>query len=445
VGRYLGRFGPPRLALGGADLVLMAMHSPWEGAGRSNNALLIVQGDGPIAPDRVGAALDRFLDVCPWPAARLRRFPLGKLHWAAGRRPAGARPPVRHCAVSTPEALHALLEAELHSAIDPRREPPLRFLIADVAHPPGPARSALVLTWFHPLMDPRGAQNLLAQLARLDQRDGGAPWGAAPPAFVPKRADPRPLRERGRQARRSLEYMRTLSPVSPVSPGTGRAPYGPARFYQESFAEREGDRRGARATREISWRLALVGRAMAELWRRRGLPDTPFLLPVSADLRPKGEPGPIFGNQLAFHFARFRPSETGDVAVLARALRRQMASAVRDGQIEANRVAMDFLQYRPVSRMLRALPWTSGGEVFSFNCADIMDFPSSLDRCFGRRVLNAYHVPAIQPRPGIGVFFNRCAGTNNLVVSWVEGAVDEPEVARIVEVVREGMGWVGIA
>jgi hypothetical protein len=444
VGRYLARFGPRRLALGGADLVLMAMHAPWKGAGRSNNALLAVECDGSIAPDHVRAALDRFLDVCPWPAARLRRFPLGKLHWAAGRRAAPARPHVRHCAVSTPGTLHALLEAELGSAIDPSREPPVRFLIADEEDARGPTRSTLVLTWFHPLMDPRGAQTFLAQLSCLDQRDGRATWGAGPAPFLPAPADPRPLRERGRQARRSLEYMRTLAVAPPVSPGTGRAPYGPVRFRQESFAEREGGRRGAHATRAISWRLAIVGKAMAELWRRRGLPDTPFLLPVSADLRPKGEPGPMFGNQLAFHFARFRPSETGDVAVLARALRRQMASAVRDGQIEANRVAMDFLQYRPVRSMLRALPWTSGGEVFSFNCADIMDLPPALARCFGRRVQNAYHVPAIQPRPGIGVFFNRCAGTNNLVVSWVEGAVDPTEVARIVEVVREGMGWISI-
>jgi len=425
----------------------MAMHSPWKGAGRSNNALLVVQFDGRIPPDRVRGALARFLDVCPWPAARLRRFPLGKLHWAAGRRTTRGLPSVRHAVVSTPAALHREIEAELHSAIDPRREPPLRLLVADRGDTPDAAGSALVVTWFHPLMDPRGAQNFVAQLACLagDGHNGHGPRDASAAAFAPDRDHVRPLRERGQQARRSLEYMRALSITPPVSPGTGRAPYGPARFRQERFVECDADRRGARATREMAWRLALVGKAMAELWRRRGLPDTPFLLPVSADLRPKGKPGPIFGNQLAFHFARFRPSETGDVARLSRALRRQMASAVRDGQIEANRVAMDFLQYRPVSRMLRALPWTAGGELFSFNCADIMDFPPALEGCFGRRVVNAYHVPAIQPRPGIGVFFNRCAGANNLVVSWVEGAVDENEVERVVEIVREGMAWTPVA
>ena len=30
---------------------------------------------------------------------------------------------------------------------------------------------------------------------------------------------------------------------------------------------------------------------------------------------------------------------------------------------------------------------------------------------------------------------------NNLVVSWLEGVVSRQEAARIIEVVRDGMGW----
>jgi len=256
---------------------------------------------------------------------------------------------------------------------------------------------------------------------------------------VPER-EAQSLLARGRIAGGSLKYMRTLAPVPPISPGAALASTGRARFAQASFA---GSRTVAdpRATREITWRIALVGKAMTELWRARSLPDVPFLLPISVDLRPKGDLGATFGNQLAFHFARFRPSDTGDVPKLARALRRQMIEALRDGQIEANRVAMEFLQYRPLSTMLRVLPWTADGDLFSFNCADLADWPRALEACFGRRVLNAYHVPVVPPRPGLGVFFNRCEGRNNLVVSWIEGVVSEAEVARIIEVVREGMGW----
>ncbi len=122
-----------------------------------------------------------------------------------------------------------------------------------------------------------------------------------------------------------------------------------------------------------------------------------------------------------------------------------MTDALRDGQIEANAVAMDFLQYRPLSMMLRALPWAAGGDAFSFNCADVTDFPPALHRVFGHRVINAYHLPAVVPRPGIGVFFNRCGRRDNVVVSWAEGAVEDEEARRILQEVSDGMGLRGAA
>jgi len=408
----------------------MAMHARWKRAGASNNTVLVVHCDGPVDPDRLRRALDRLLDLTPWPASRLRRpFPWGKLHWAAGPRDTLVAPPVRHHRVASPDALGRQIEAEINTAIDPRVEPPLRFVTIGTSTGDG----VLLATWFHPLMDPRGGQNLLQHLADLDAPDGRL----ADITFVasPSR---RPLAERGRLARQSLAHMRTLAPEPPVSPGRDLAAPGPVRFRPAAFVEPAP----RRAMRAMPWRLAVVGKAMAELWRKRGLPDVPFLLPVSVDLRPRGEPGATFGNQLAFHFARFRPVDTDDVTDLARVLRRQLADAVKDGHIDANAVAMEFLQYRPLSRMLKALPWTSSGEIFSFNYADLAEVPSRLDRFMGSQVVNAFHVPAVLPRPGIGVFLNRCAGRENVVVSWVDGVVSDDEVDRVIHTVSDGMEWI---
>ena len=428
-----------RLPLRGADLVLLARHPLWKGVGLDHNTMLVVECDGPIDAGRINRAWDRFLDVCPWPAARLRRpFPWGKLHWAAGARETLTRPPLFQTTISKPGELHRELTSELNLGIEPRRDAPVRaLLIDDESAQPNP-RTVLVLTWFHLLMDARGGENLLTHLNHLDRHEGATAWADGPPAFVPE-PTARRLVERGRIAGASLRYLRTLAPVPPVSPGGRPVPPGRACFLHESFvAPPSSDQR---AMREICWRVALVGKAMTELWSRRGLTEVPCLLPISVDMRPKGELGATFGNQLGFHFARFAPADTADVPALARALRRQMADAVRDGQIEANEVAMEFLQYQPLSRMLRVLPWTANGELFSFNCADLADWPAALAECFGRKVVNAYHVPVVPPRPGIGVFFNRCGGRNNLVVSWIEGVVSEAEASRIMEVVREGMGW----
>ena len=431
-----------RLPLRGADVVLMAHHPRWQGVGLGHNTMLVVECDGPIESGRIEHAWDRFLDVCPWPAARLRRpFPWGKLHWAAGPRASLARPLLRRTTIAACDALQGELVIELNAALEPRREAPVRMLIVDDESTRAMRSSVLVLTWFHPLMDARGGENLLTHLSELDCHTEATPWGDHSPELVSD-PDRRSLLQRSRIARSSLEYLRRLAPVPPVSAGGPPLPPGRACFRRQSFAVTDaGDQR---AMREICWRVALVGKAMSELWRQRHLDDVPCLLPISVDVRPKGEVGATFGNHLAFHFARFRSSETADVPTLARALRRQMVEAVRDGQIEASEVALQFLQYRPLSRMLQVLPWTTGGELFSFNCADLADWPSALAECFGRKVLNAYHVPVVPPRPGIGVFFNRCAGRNNLVVSWIEGVVSDAEAARIIEVIREGMGWTGM-
>lgn len=235
--------------------------------------------------------------------------------------------------------------------------------------------------------------------------------------------------------------MRALAAAPPISLGTGLSRFGRLRVRQASFPQPRPGTVTGRGSPEISWRLAVAGRAIAEVWRRRRLPDLPFLVPVSVDLRPKGDAGATFGNCLAFHFARFRPSETCDLPRLASALRQQMVNALRDGQIEANAVAMEFLHYRPVSMMLRELPWTAQGETFSFNCADIGEVPPILEHVFGRRALNAYHVPAVLPRPGVGVFFNTSGMLNNVVVSWFDGVLDADDVERIIDLVRDGMGW----
>src|SRR5262249_6529025 len=299
----------------------------------------------------------------------------------------------------------------------------------------------LVITWFHSLMDPHGGQDLLTHLVDLDVEGDGRARPNAPPAYAPTR-DPRSLRERARLGRRSLDYMKALSPVPPVSPGTGVTTFGAARFWRGAFVPRDGLVGDMRVTRDMCWRLALVGKAMSALLDKRGLPEAPFLVPIAVDLRPKGETGAVIGNWLAFHFARFPPSETADVAGLARTLRLQIADALRDGQIDANAVGMEFLRYRPLWMMVRSLPGGPEREVFSFNFADIGDFPLTLSTIFGRRVVDAYHGAAVLPRPGIGVFFSRFGARNHLVISWVEGTMTEDDVAQVGEVIREGMGWV---
>src|SRR5262249_14207272 len=146
------------------------------------------------------------------------------------------RPPVHHAAAISPPDAHDALEARLNAAIDPWREPPIHLSILDGGLGDGAGTSALVLTWFHPLMDPRGAQNFLRHLSLLDRHPDGLPPALQSAAFVPP-PDARSFRERGRLARQSRRHLRSLTLGPPVSPGTGLTAAGRARFGQLSWAE----------------------------------------------------------------------------------------------------------------------------------------------------------------------------------------------------------------
>jgi hypothetical protein len=162
------------------------------------------------------------------------------------------------------------LQTELNVALE-RGAGAVRMLIVD----DNPRAAPSVFSCFVvSSADGRGGENLLTHLNELDRYVDAMPWGDTPLEFVSDR-DRRSFLERSRIARSSLEYLRTLAPVPPVSAGRPPLPPGRSCFRRQSFIA--PDPADQRTTREICWRVALVGKAMSELWRRRDLADVPCL------------------------------------------------------------------------------------------------------------------------------------------------------------------------
>jgi hypothetical protein len=422
----------PHLPLRGADLVLLGL--AWRSSKAVNNGLLAVEADGPIAAPRVRHALDRLLDHAPWPAARLQRpFPWGGLRWAADVRTALVPPPIAEHSLVGGQTLREFLESRLSTPIDPWREAPLRL---DLVHDaPGTRGTVLSMTWSRPLMDAKGAEGVVMRLARLDED----PTTTLPdPAGPPQK--PLPLRERGRLGRMAQARMRKLAPEPPVSAGSQARSTRSCRFLRRVYESSPGEQR---LDKEMSFRLAVTAKAMADLWRRRRLPEVPFLVPVTIDQRRMGEEEPLFGNCLAFHFARFPVHAAESPQKLAGDIRRELAHALRDGHVEANRVGMDFLRLRPMRLLLREMNWArGGGDAFSFSCADTGSVIRGPDSFFGRATVDMFHLADVLPRPGLGVFFSRRAQEQSLTVAWAGGVLEEPEAQRIHEIISSELKWV---
>lgn len=427
---------PPRsVALLGPDVILLALATLGTGTAASSNAVLVVEHADAIDPRRVERALERFLPICPWLGGRLSRpRPWGKLRWQVPG--GGPTRPLMSTRTIAPGGLQALVDHELVAPLDPYRETPLRLTLATEGH-----ATTLILTWAHPLMDPHGSEYLLRLLAEIDDDPDGAPiWPTAPLLVAPPEA--RSWRERGALASRGAAQLKNLAPIAPTSLAAVGAGRSTGQRRHRRFRFLAGAPSPDPVRRGMPWRLAVVAKAMSALWVRRGMPsDVPFLVPVSVDRRRRGEPGPVLGNYLGFHFARCRPLVDGDPATLARELRDQLAEAVRRDELEAGWAGMSFARYRPLRQMFRELPWTAAGDFCSFHFADTDGLLPERTHLFGARVCGGYHVAGVPDRPGAGIFLSRAGIIESVVVSWANDVLDDADAEALAGIIQHEMGW----
>jgi hypothetical protein len=404
-----------RLTLLGPDVLLVAM-----GGARPNNAVFAVECEGALDPARVARAVERLHPIAPFMASRLERpFPWGRLRWRATDAP----PPVEARTLAAAESIEEVIDACLNATVDPRRAAPLRWHVV-LRH--DRARSWLLLVWVHPLMDPRGAELLVAMLDAVDRGADGARWAAERPIEPP--GDERSARDRAALARRALPRLRALGRDRPCSLGDGRS----------TGRVRHRRRVVGGAARQVPLTLAAVGRAVTLLFRKRGLPiDRPLVVPVSVDRRRKGEPGPVFGNFVSFHFARFMPPDGAALSATVADIRRDMAEAVREDLVEAVWAGMNFITHYPPRHLLRPF---GGREVASFHCADTGEVRPALATLLDVPVRSAFHAPCVQPHPGLGVFFSRVGDRESIVAVWIDGVVMPDEVERLLDGIQADLG-----
>jgi len=402
------------LTLLGPDVMLVAM-----AGGRPNNAVLVAECGGRLPAARVERALEALLPHAPFLSSRLERpWPWGRLRWRA----VDGRPPLQRRELAADEGIEAVIDTLLNEAVDPRRQPPLRVLVVERRDG---SRSWLALAWVHALMDPRGAELLLAMLAGVDRGGAAQSWALAQRLEAPLETADR--RRQRRLARRALERLRAIGRAAPRS--LGRDVARPGRVRHRRLVVPAG-------ARPLAVTLALVARAMRALWRARELPlDQPFLVPISVDRRRVGEAGPLFGNFLSFHFARVS-ADADDVAATATAIRQDMAQALRADLVDAVWIGMGLARYFSPRQLLRPF----GGAVpASFHCADLGEQRPALEMLFGAPVLDAYHVAGVQPHPGLGVFFSRRGERESIVAVWVEGVATPAEVDELLAAIESGV------
>ena len=419
-----------RAPLSGADAFLLAVERMMLASGQGRHLGLTVLRLGPgFDAARFRSAVGRVAAASPLAAARLRHAPAAIPHWEWTEKTRAVFPVEEHAAGT--EA-GTFCERRLNEAADA----PVRF---DVL-PQTAGATVLVMCWRHFLLDGKGAELLLAEIARLAD-DTGATAREASWTLAPARAAG--WRARLGEAERFKDHFYKNARLRIGSLGGAEPRAGAARFALEHFSAEETARLAARASAvtrglfSLAWFLAVTVRAHRAVFLRRGAEPESYQASCAVQERKRGARHPIWQNRVSQLFFCLQPGEAADLMTAAGALHAQFTALTHARMPQAFAAMTGLFRRLPTAWYLRFIRRNSGGHITSFFYSHTGHFLPECARLAGAAVEDGWHVPSVSAPPGTGVFFSERGGRLTATVAWRESAVSEDEIALLRATLRE--------
>lgn len=294
----------------------------------------------------------------------------------------------------------------------------------------------VALSWSHLLIDGKGAELFLSELARLCE-------GIDLPDDVP--APPRPtlgLLAKFRKTRPAMRHLGGLQETGTPSLGGPRPRQGKG-FYEvlalsaeESATVRARIEAMGSALFPFTCYVACVARAHDRIFRHRGKQPPGYGISVPIQTRKRGARGPLFHNHVAVLYFNPRREHLASLEATTAAMKTQFAAMTRAKISESFDAVLDFMRRVPTWLFLWIIRAQFKGEICSCFHSYTGAFAPELTEFAGARVTNAYHLPCLGTPPGTGIFFGEREGRINVTLSWREGALDEPERQLMVSQLR---------
>ena len=431
---------------------------------RGFQAVLAVELEGVFDAarrNRLAAAFESLLDAEPRGRARLaRRFGFGPLALAAGAAGAADRSNhdggsrTWHERTSASRDLLAFAQERWTAPLDPFRDP-----LIDAALETANGATRLVLRWWHPVMDERGAELLLRDLSRRESGASESATRESPRGPVVGMAGMGWLARHKafRAARRRLEELTERAPFQLAAPIESAAlrdgrwhadverlsPDETALFLAAADAEH-----GARG--EGLAQTALLFSALADVASEGAAAggaadgDVELALPVSVQMRPPRARGPIGVNALSFLWYALPASTARNRAAGAAALNGLARAKVAAGEEVEAAALLDLGRFMPLPLYRRELVRRDGGERFSAAISTLGELLSNVGtergaagggarELFGLPIRDALALTAFPAPPGVGVVFSRAMGALRIATLHAPSLVDSAAARRLHE------------
>lgn len=283
------------------------------------------------------------------------------------------------------------------------------------------------LSWCHLLIDGKGAELLLADLARLCEGIDEPCETADPPVVK------RTVSERIERTKPAVRHLTALSKMRIRSLSSART--WPGRSWQQvvtlhaADAERVRQRVGqtAGALFPLAFYVACATRAHDRVLAHRGtLPDG-YVASVPIQTRKRGARGPIFHNNVTVFFFGSRRSDLTGIEQAAAHMKQQFAEMSRARLDEAFTELLGWMTRLPAWLFMRVVRWQFRGEFCSFFESHTGPFAPDMTHFAGPPIANAWHLPCVSAPPGSGIFFGEHGERLNITLSWRDGCLSDEE------------------
>ncbi len=303
-------------------------------------------------------------------------------------------------------------------------------------------RHYLALHFDHRLFDAQGAEAFLDLFQRWsggeDCRDRLARILPAEPAHL---SDWMNKFEAGKQLVRQLLAFSKTTPVILPRPV-------PLKGRGFKFALIEFDARDSQSIIERAYKsagflmfmpyvLATALQTLDGVFRARHAKGQDYLITVSVDSRtPDTAASKMFFNHVSFLFFGVPAVILGDRKQVIEQVRSQMYEQIKSGFPRALAESSMLMRILPTSVLGRLMLRPLRGEFASLGLSCVGKGGYAHSQFMGAEVVNLFHMPLVPTPPGVGFFVNQNGDRMNVVLSYVDGMLDEDDVRRIRENVR---------
>jgi hypothetical protein len=288
-------------------------------------------------------------------------------------------------------------------------------------------RCLLALSWRHLLIDGKGAELLLVELARLCD-------GVDQPEETREKARPAvPFREQVLRTKPAIKRFEELALLG-IKSLSGPKPRGGRGHYQIVTLDlADSDRLRARVEQmcgalfPMAFYVACTARAHDRVFRHRGQTPGGSVASVPIQTRKRGARGPLFHNQVTVFFFGATRADLATMESASAAMKQQFAEMTRARLDESFSAILEMMMRLPSSLFMRIVRWQFKGEICSFFHSHTGAFCPEIAEFAGAKITNAFHLPCLGTPPGTGIFFSERDGRVSIAFSWRDGCLSEDE------------------